>query len=66
MSSPVQDDRNGRAMNAPPWTRDERDDDDNRRVMAEIVAAAERLKAQPSRAAEPDRRQARQPSSAPR
>ncbi len=60
MSAPVQDDLNARAMYAPPWTRDEQDDDDNRRVTAEIVAAAaERLKAQPSRAAEPHSRQAR-------
>jgi hypothetical protein len=60
MSAPVQDDLNGRATYAPTWTRDEQDDDDNRRVTAEIVAAAaERLKAQPSRAAEPHSRQAR-------
>lgn len=47
MSSPVQDDRDRRAMYAPPWARAEHSDDDARRIQAEIVAAAERLKVQP-------------------
>jgi hypothetical protein len=39
-------------MYAPPWAREERNDDETRRIQAEIVSAAERLKAQkqPSRA----------------
>lgn len=44
MSSPVQDDRDKRAMYAPPWARDDRHDDEARRIHSDIVAAAERLK----------------------
>jgi hypothetical protein len=44
MSSPVNDDLDRRAMYAPPWARDERDDDETRRIQAEIASAAERLK----------------------
>ncbi len=53
MSSPVQDGQDGRSMYVPPWARDEQNDEDTRRVQAEIVSAAERLKArqQPPRAA---------------
>lgn len=43
MSSPVRDDNDKHAMYAPPWVRDDpRGDDDNRRIQAEIAAAAER------------------------
>jgi hypothetical protein len=53
MSSPVQDGQDGRSMYVPPWARDEQNDEDTRRVQAEIASAAERLKArqQPPRAA---------------
>jgi hypothetical protein len=44
MSSPVHDDRDKRAMYVPPWARDELRDEETRRIHAEIVAAAERLK----------------------
>jgi hypothetical protein len=44
MSSPVHDDGDKRAMYIPPWAREERDDEETRRLQAEIVAAAERLK----------------------
>jgi hypothetical protein len=44
MSSPVNDDRDKRAMYVPPWARDELRDEETRRIHAEIVAAAERLK----------------------
>ena len=50
MSSPIHDDRDKRAMYVPPWARDELRDEETRRIHAEIVAAAERLKppAQPA------------------
>lgn len=53
MSSPVQDGQDGRSMYVPPWARDEQNDEDARRVQAEIVSAAERLRArqQPPRGA---------------
>ncbi len=53
MSSPIHDDRDKRAMYVPPWARDELRDEETRRIHAEIVAAAERLKppAQPPAAA---------------
>jgi hypothetical protein len=44
MSSPVHDDRDKRKMYIPPWAREERDEEETRRLQAEIVAAAERLK----------------------
>jgi hypothetical protein len=44
MSSPIHDDRDKRAMYVPPWARDELRDEETRRIHAEIVAAAERLK----------------------
>jgi hypothetical protein len=44
MSSPVQDDRDKRAMYVPPWARDEMHDEETRRIHAEILEAAERLK----------------------
>jgi len=61
MSSPVNDNIDKRAMYAPPWAREAHDDEDNRRVQAEIASAAERLKGQPqsSRAAAQQIQQAR-------
>jgi hypothetical protein len=61
MSSPVNDNQDRRSMYAPPWARDEQNDEDTRRVQAEIVSAAERLKAQQqqSRAAAKRRDEAR-------
>jgi TPR repeat protein len=61
MSSPVHDSQDGRSMYAPPWARDEQNDEDTRRVQAEIASAAERLKAQQhaSRAAAQQALQAR-------
>src|SRR5262245_16866287 len=47
MSSPVNDNIDRRSMYAPPWARDEHNDEDTRRVQAEIASAAERLKGQP-------------------
>lgn len=45
MSSPVHDDGDKRTMYIPPWVRDDqRDGAETRRLQAEIVAAAERLK----------------------
>ena len=44
MSAPVNDDRDKRAMYVPPWARDEMHDEETRRIHAEIVQAAERMK----------------------
>ena len=57
MSSPIHDDRDKRAMYVPPWARDELRDEETRRIHAEIVAAAERLKppAQPAPPPKPQR-----------
>jgi hypothetical protein len=44
MSSPVNDNLDRRSMYAPPWARDEKADEEARRIKAEIAAAAERLK----------------------
>lgn len=53
MSAPVQDNIDRRSMYAPPWARNEQNDDDPRRIQAEIVAPAELKEGQqkPSRAA---------------
>src|SRR5262245_40232684 len=55
MSAPVQDDRDKRAMYVPPWARDDMHDEETRRIHAEIVQAAERLKpAAPPRQSVPE------------
>ena len=51
MSSPVHDDGDKRTMYIPPWAREERDDEETRRLQAEIVAAAERAEAATAAAA---------------
>lgn len=60
MSSPVNDNLDRRAMYAPPWARDEKADDDARRIQAEIASAAERLKPRQQSASVQQLNQARQ------